>query len=320
MNANVGAAARAAFEGLIDYAGLYPPAELSMQDAVAEYAGSRSISATWMLGRFIVAASRAAEAAAVWDAHGNAQPLALSVIVDADRDPRRWFASLQRVVDGVARMRAESSHAAIDVLEVPLPPPPSARDTFDAPIGQLRASLDRAGLGALPAYVELPTGPRYGELLSGAMVALGRTHLGAKIRCGGVVAEAFPTVDAVADFIATAAAHGVPFKATAGLHHPVRHRDPATGFVMHGFLNLLAAATFAPGAGEAELRGIVAEEDADAFAFDAATFTFRSKSATADDVKRMRANAFIAYGSCSFSEPVDDLAALRILPAASSIA
>ena len=320
MDSHLSAAARAAFEALIDYAGLYPPAQLSMEDAIAEYAAARDGSTSWMLGRFIVGASRAMDAKAVWGAPGGRPPLALSVILDADPDPRRWFASLHALLDGLAASRASVFVARAEAFEVPLPPLLSARETFDAPIGQLRASLDRAGLGDVPAYVELPAGALRHELLSGAMAALARTRLGAKIRCGGVVADAFPSVDDIAGFIAATARQGVPFKATAGLHHPVRHRDPATGFTMHGFLNILAAATFAPGADEATLRSIVAEEDAGAFRFDGDTFAWRERRAGVDDLKRMRETAFVGYGSCSLREPVDDLTALGILPTASSTA
>jgi hypothetical protein len=316
MNAAIEAATRAAFEGLIDYAGLFPPATLDMEAAVAEYAGERDGGASWMLGRYIVPASRLPDlhraSATRWS---GARP-GLSVIVDADAEARRWFESLRRMLDEVARLRGDSNLAPIEVLEIPLPAPVSARDTFDAPIGQLRAAIDQAGLRDLAAFVEIPGGARRHDLLPGAMTALARTHLGAKIRCGGVVADAFPSVEAVAGFISAASANGVAFKATAGLHHPVRHRDPATGFVMHGFLNLLAAATFAPGADEPQLREIVAEEDASAFALHEGTFSWRTHNAGVAELQRARSTGFVAYGSCSFSEPVHDLVCLGMLPAA----
>lgn len=315
MNSHTDAAARAAFDRLIDYAGLFPPAELPVDDAVAEYEGARRGAASWMLGRFITGTVRAAEVLTAWTARGTGDGLHLAVVAGTDRDPRRWFDSLRGILDAIAALR-DAPGAAVEAIEIPLAPPLSARETFDAPIAQLRAALDRAGLGAVPTYVELPAHPRRAELLPSAMAALARTRFGAKIRCGGIVADAFPSADAVAEFIASAVAERVAFKATAGLHHPVRHRDPATGFVMHGFLNLLAAAALAPHADASELGRIVGEEDARAFAFDEHGLIWRDRRASVDELQRMRATAFVGYGSCSFSEPVEDLTALGMLPAA----
>ncbi len=318
MNASIAPTARTAFGRLIDYAGLFPPAKLPMEDAIAEYAAARQGAAAWILGRFIVPATRISETAQAWAARPRAEPLPVSLIVDGSPDPRLWFASLQSALAEVAGLKERESHVRVEALEIPLPAPLSARETFDAPIGQLRALLDRVGLRDLPAYVELPRGTRWRELLAGAMAALARTRLSAKIRCGGVVAEAFPSVDDVAAFSAAAAVERVGYKATAGLHHPLRHRDPATGFVMHGFLNLLAAATFAPRVDAERLIRIVAEEDSSAFGFEDSSLRWRDQRAGRDDVARMRETAFAGYGSCSFTEPVDDLTALGILPAAAA--
>jgi hypothetical protein len=123
---------------------------------------------------------------------------------------------------------------------------------------------------------------------------------GAKIRCGG---ETVPSVEEVAAFIVACHDAGVPFKATAGLHHPIRSGD------RHGFLNLLAAAVFVDG----DVEAIVAEEDPAAFALNADRFEVHGRRADAAAIAAARAERFIAYGSCSFDEPVEDLTALGIL-------
>ncbi|MEO6834467.1 MAG: hypothetical protein ABI231_00980 [Candidatus Tumulicola sp.] len=306
---------RAAFDDLIDYAGLFPPARLPMSDAAAEYAAARAGPAAWMLGRFIVPASRVPELTAARQASGASEPITVSVIVDGTLDPRQWFGGVGSLLTEVARLRKDAPSVRIHALEVPLAPLLSARETFDAAIGQLGALIGRAGLRDLPVYVELPQSAQRRELLAGAMAALARVRFSAKLRCGGITAEAFPSVDDVAAFIAAAAEEGVAFKATAGLHHPARHVDAATGFAMHGFLNLLAAASFAPRLANDALSAIVAEEDARAFRFDESSFAWRDERAGVDDLKTMRASAFAGYGSCSFAEPVADLTALGLLPA-----
>jgi hypothetical protein len=157
-------------------------------------------------------------------------------------------------------------------------------------------------------FIELPVD----DGLEAALSGLGGAGAGAKIRCGGVTADAFPSVDDVARFVCACEEIGVPWKATAGLHHPIRgERD---GLPMHGFLNLLAAAAFA-GDGEEAVRAILAEEDSAAFRVGDAGMTVRGHYADAAALARMRRERLVAYGSCSFSEPVEDLTALGILPA-----
>ena len=153
--------------------------------------------------------------------------------------------------------------------------------------------------------------------LAAAMPALAQTRLGAKIRCGGLTADAFPSVDDVAAFIAAAAAANVPFKATAGLHHPVRHVDRATGFTMHGFLNLLAAAALARASTCETLRANRCGRRPQRICVRRRIVSVGATNASASPgSRRMRRDGFVAYGSCSFAEPVDDLTSLGILPRA----
>ena len=65
---------------------------------------------------------------------------------------------------------------------------------------------------------------------------------GVKIRCGGAIV---PSVEHLAFFIARCRESRLAWKATAGLHHPLRHRDPASQAMMHGFLNVFLAGVFA---------------------------------------------------------------------------
>jgi hypothetical protein len=115
----------------------------------------------------------------------------------------------------------------------------------------------------------------------------------AKVRCGPEP----PPVDELAGFIRTCREEGIPFKATAGLHHALRTDG------QFGFLNLLAAAVF----GDEERA--LAEEDAEAFAL-GETFRWREREAGAGEVAEVRRGLFVSIGSCSFSEPVEELEAL----------
>ena len=138
-------------------------------------------------------------------------------------------------------------------------------------------------------YVELPLGDGIEERVG----VLAERGFRAKVRCGGA---SVPSADELGAFIRACREARVPFKATAGLHHPLA-ADGA-----HGFLNVLAACAFAD---EAALEGEI-ELDADAL-------RWNGREAGPEQLERARREGLVAIGSCSFFEPVDDLKALGVL-------
>jgi hypothetical protein len=279
-----GDARRALLGRLIDHAALFPPASMDMPAALAADREARASEHAWMLDRFICPASRLGEL--------PADAPRLSVVLDGGEGDLEAVAA------------AQQQGRAVELVEDRLPDPTWVPDT---------QALVRSKLGGdVQAYWELSPG----RGLAGAVAAVREAGAGAKIRCGGVTAEAFPSVEAVAAFVAACRDAGVRFKATAGLHHPVRHVDAATGFHMHGFLNLLAAAVFAhaEGLGKEELAALLSEEDPTAFEVDADGLAIHGHRADAAAIAAARAELFAAYGSCSFAEPVQDLTDLGVLP------
>jgi hypothetical protein len=264
--ARVTDARHALFGGLIDHAALFPPASLDMPEALEADRRARASEHAWMLDRFIVPASRLHEL--------PPDAPRLSVVLDGGEG------DLEAVRDAVtAGRRVELVEARIDPAWIP--------DT---------QALVNEKLPGVRAFWELSPG----RGLRGAVAAVREARAGAKIRCGGTT---LPSVQEVAAFVAACRDAGVRFKATAGLHHPIRSGD------RHGFLNLLAAAVFADG----DLAAIVGEEDPQAFTLDADGFGVHGRRADAQTIAEARAELFVAYGSCSFDEPVDDLAALGLL-------
>jgi hypothetical protein len=143
----------------------------------------------------------------------------------------------------------------------------------------------------------------------------------AKIRTGGLTPEAIPPAGDLADFLVEAATRHLPFKATAGLHHPVRSEHPLTyaadapRAVMHGFLNVFTAAAFAwHGLGRGALLEVLEEEDARAFEFGREELRFRGRGLSVDQIRAARREFAHSFGSCSFEEPVADLRRLGLLP------
>jgi hypothetical protein len=175
------------------------------------------------------------------------------------------------------------------------------------------ASLETKGIvtAQRPVYCEVPAA-KLQEL-----DAVKQAGCFAKIRTGGLKPEAIPAPSDVAAFICACAERRLPFKATAGLHHPIRAMYPLTydveapRAVMHGFLNVLMASAFA-WHGERDIEPIISETDSSAFSF-ADRAHWRTKSLSMDEIRDTRLNFMHSVGSCSFDEPVRDLQALGLL-------
>jgi hypothetical protein len=159
--------------------------------------------------------------------------------------------------------------------------------------------------------------PTYCEVPIDTLDAVQRVGAFAKLRTGGVKPEAIPSVQEVALFIRACALRRLAFKATAGLHHPLRAMQPLTyeadapRAVMHGFLNVFLAAAFA-WHGERDIEPILAETDASAFSFEDRA-RWRDRSLTAAEIRDARREFAHAFGSCSFEEPIQDLIGFGLL-------
>jgi hypothetical protein len=245
---------RAVLDSLIDYAGLFPPASLSMEKAVENYARYRREPHAFALGRFVVPAARLEEVP---------KDFAVSVLGNPEDLPDA------------------------DVIEV------KAANAADVKtIAAKRAARD--------VFVEIADPSLLDSI---------REHgLRAKIRTGGTTADAFPTTQSVAAFVRACVEKGVPFKATAGLHHPIRCTKPLTyepnapAGTMHGFLNVFLAAALPQYA-----EKILEERNARVFAFDDGGLWWHDLRVTTTEIRRVRERSFLSFGSCSFEEPVSDL-------------
>ena len=299
-------ARRALLGALIDHAALFPPASMTMEDAVAEDRAARGGAYGWMVARFVCPASRLEELRDGFGGWPAAPPL--SVVLDGvgQTDEASWSEALEadaRVIEAVL-----ASGAPIEAVELRLPSPrpgSAALIAAQAVLRPLKAEV----------YLELLPGESWRNDVPAAIGAASAVGARVKVRCGGESAAAVPPVELLALALASCRDTGVVLKATAGLHHPVRHTDEATGITMHGFLNLLAAAAFgaAHNLRPSGLESVLAEEDAAAFQVSAEELRLDGQRASADEIAAARRHLFISYGSCSWREPVDDLRELGVL-------
>jgi hypothetical protein len=172
--------------------------------------------------------------------------------------------------------------------------------------------------GPLPAQVEtletkLPdrlSRPTYCESAIGAIP----DGAFAKVRTGGLTTEAIPSPEALADFLGEAASRRIAFKATAGLHHPLRSLRPLTYApdspcaTMHGFVNMFVAAAFAwQGAQRDIVINVLNDGEAAGFQFLPGELRWRGMSIASREIRAARHDFAHSFGSCSFVEPVADL-------------
>ena len=141
----------------------------------------------------------------------------------------------------------------------------------------------------------------------------------AKLRTGGLTADKIPPPQSVAAFIRHQANARRPWKATAGLHHPIRGEYPLTyaadspRAVMHGFLNVLMAGAFAWHVRDVILEDVLAETAASGFVFADEYAEWRGQRLSVRQISEARRDFIHSFGSCSFDEPINDLKSLGLL-------
>jgi hypothetical protein len=272
--------------GLIDYAGLYPPAALDMQSAVRNYLNYRQGRHGFVLGHFIVDLIRLAELREF--AGQSLREMRLSVVGSTNSD---WGSLLPLIEGGIP----------IETIEVKVEKP--------ADIGRFREGFP----AGLPIYFETPVGASHSEPFD----AISHAGARAKLRLGGIFPEAFPSPDAVASLIEAIAERHIAFKATAGLHHPIRSRhrftfEPASlSGMMHGFVNLFCAASLLYFDGELrDALRVLEDEDPTVWSFTNEEIGWREFKWNSEQVRSVRKDFFTSFGSCSFEEPLKDLETL----------
>jgi hypothetical protein len=272
--------------GLFDYAGLYPPASLGLRSAANNYLEYRRSKNAASLGRFILNLDRLDEFRSI--VANSLGDFDLSVIAGEDADR----AVLAKQIGSGLR---------IESLEIKCSEPSAIeRIARQIPAG-------------LTTYIEVPIHANMQSVLKAIQAAGAR----AKIRMGGVVPEAIPSVADVAQVLKTLADLRLPFKATAGLHHPLRSKqaltynsESPTG-VMHGFVNLACAAALLFFGGDVEeAKHLLAEEEPTAWQVHMDSLGWCSESWTTAQLETLRRDFFISIGSCSFEEPIHDLESL----------
>ena len=285
---------------IIDYAGLFPPSQISMPEAVINYATYKNSNYNWMLGRFVVPAARLGEfieSASDFISRDGKSAWRLAVLAGED-----VYQTIREIEDFNAKY---APYVVCDTLEV--------RANTESKIENTVSSLPHS----VTAYFEIPNDERLADLVT-ALAIHGQR---AKLRTGGVTADDFPPMRDIIRFIRTCLAANVPFKATAGLHHPLRcfrpltYEENAPRGTMNGFLNMFLAAGFArAGYKPFILEEILEDEFEESFNFtDEGVAWHGDYFLTTWQLGFVRQKSIVSFGSCSFDEPIADLQEIGLL-------
>ncbi len=285
---------------IIDYAGLFPPSKLSIPEAVINYATYKNSNYNWMLGRFICPVGRLDEftkSAKDFFSRDVNSAWKLSVLASGN---------IHETIRLIEEFNIKNAPGAVcDTLEIKAATPEEIEKIVEAVPENFTN------------YFEVPLDLSLAETIS--TLAINKQR--GKIRTGGITPDLFPKTFEIIRFMRTCLAANIPFKATAGLHHPIRCFSPLTyepnapKGKMHGFLNLFLATGFARKGYKPEvLEQILEEEFEEVFEFDDNGAYWQKEHFLSNaELKILRKSNINSFGSCSFDEPIQDLQKIGLL-------
>jgi hypothetical protein len=289
----------------IDYAGLFPPASLPLSEAIEMFKRYLQGRESWIMNSIVLPIDRLTEAAGSFED----TPFRLTAIHRRTEDSHQWLDRLREDCSQLRSFLAAHPQVAIQALEIPLPKSGQTSEIANRVEELVPLVNDHR------VFLELPPGESsLRDEVAATKAALQRHRLslwGIKLRMGGTVPSAFPSIAMVADVLAAVRDHQVSIKFTAGLHHPLCHWNNELGVHMHGFINVLMAAMFAHACRlpPKNIETILADERSKDFVFTgnvARWLDLPIRTELIEDLRRL----IVGFGSCSVDEPLGDLRTL----------
>lgn len=317
---------QALLTGLFDYAGLFPPASLALPEAWRKYAEHRQGAERWLTSAFVCPAAKFGpllDLARETPTSDGAWPI--SLLAGATTTRAECAAAWERECRAVSAHDAAHERSAkplvVTSAELKLPADALADlANLEYLLAELLVAFDLApSESTARVFFELPRVEPWPRMVVEAADALNRlpaeqrSRAGLKLRTGGTEPRAFPSPREVAAFVVACRTFDIAWKATAGLHHPVRHHNAGVGCPMHGFVNLLAAAvlTETHALEVDEVEEILADESDGSFSFDDDQLGWRDLTAPLAVIHSVRKRRLMSIGSCSIDEPVEGLERLE---------
>lgn len=324
---------KAFMAGIIDYAGLFPPASLALDAAVSEFLAHRAEDKSWILARFICSDAGLEKLVTQREKFlaTNATPVSIAVTLGGGKTEEDFHSQIKKGSEAIKRFNQGFSPAGVvDLVEIRLSAALLQLENESGMVRVLHRIWDILNPECETVFLELQLAEanvaenHWGAYMARFIRALSEFnrdrasphHLaGFKLRTGGLVKSDFPSLQTVVLALIGCRDHRVLFKATAGLHHPVRLYSSEVQTEMHGFLNIFGggALAYSRSLNPEALLEIVADTNKAHFSFAGDFFGWKDLRLSAQEIQEARQRAVRSFGSCSFREPIFDMQELGFL-------
>jgi hypothetical protein len=295
-------------EKIIDYAGLFPPSALCLDEAINQYASYINSEESWMVGPFVLPVSMIENLPPYADLFLQKKPLTLSIVGRKSETEKEWLEQLKNDMDLVQTYAGQYSQwLKVEVLEIALPPGVPTRKTLE------ELTLITQPLG-LKVFCEVSLHPQNEFMLTLDTICSFNGQLGVKLRTGGVKAEMFPSSEQVAYGMIACRDRQLPLKFTAGLHHPIRIYRDEVNTKMHGFINIFLAGMLAyhHQLDADRVTEIISDENQSHFTVSNDYMAYKDLNIPTQEIHKLRKHSLCSFGSCSFDEPKDEFLEFRM--------
>ena len=306
---------------IIDYAGMYPPANLDIESAFNNYLEYKNDNYNWILGKFVISARKLISLSILNENLPVHDLIELTILLTNENLFNEYFTSLNNDINNIKKF--ELDDFKINTFELKLPLELNVVDKFDKIpefIDKTYDSISNAIIFPAKIFFELSINEEWKYLIpifaeNLAEFRNNNYDVGFKLRTGGISADLFPTAEQVSLAVYSCNDNKIPFKATAGLHHPFRQFDKGLNELTYGFINVFGAGIIAHvhNLPKEILTEIIREDNPKNFILDNDSFRWKNYSVKTGEIENARNNLMISFGSCNFKEPIEDLQKINLL-------
>ncbi|MBK6507553.1 MAG: hypothetical protein IPG02_18390 [Ignavibacteria bacterium] len=324
MKQNILTSVKGFLHNTIDYAGLFPPASLNLEDSFDNFVEYSNGSYNWMLSKFICPFRKTKDLSLLPGFKSSTQKIRLSLLSASSLKTDEFLLLFKDDILSYRKLPDEFHDKSIfETIELKFPLELVERNSKDS----IRIFLDSLSEivkehfdHRIFIFCELPLIGDFDHNLKNTVKEICEHNeafndAGFKLRTGGTDPSDIPSPDILVSSIRQCLVHNVTLKFTAGMHHPIRHLDKGMNAKMHGFVNVFGAGilAFRHTISDRELREMISDEDPANFKFSYDAFEWREWKSDTEEIHGARNGLVLSFGSCSFDEPVEDLKKLHLI-------